>query len=68
MCIVVGKSLAVFWNSCVLLQSFWAKMPKSTFFKKKGFECSIYEIESVGGYKFGLPDLKNTKQLKFCLG
>ena len=31
MCISMGQSLAVFWNSC-----FWVKMQKSTFLEEKG--------------------------------
>ena len=61
MCTLMGQSLAVFWNSCLLLQSFYF-----VFFKKKGLGVVFLNL-SVGDYN-GLPDLKNTKQLKFCIG
>ena len=42
----MGKSLAVFWNSFLLLQSFWVKNTKIDFFlRKKCFERSFYKIE-----------------------
>ena len=48
MCILMGKRLAVFFNSFLLLQSFFGlKMHKSTFLKKKnGFESSFYIIDN----------------------
>ena len=41
----MDKSLAMFWNSYLLLQSFRVKMHKSTFFKEKnGFERVFFYI------------------------
>ena len=37
MCILMGKRLAVFLNTFLLLQSFWVKNAKIDFFKKKCF-------------------------------
>ena len=45
MCILMGKSLVVFWNSCLLLQKFWVKNAKNDF----GYDCSFYKIEVLVG-------------------
>ena len=59
MCILMGKSLAVFWNSCLLLRDF-----ELTNAKIDSPSIALYEI----GLQTGLPDLKNAKRLKFCIG
>ena len=65
----MGKRLAVFLNSFLLLQSFfWLKMQKSTFFKNKGFESNFFFFKLTFRWlQKGLSDLKNTKQLKLML-
>ena len=47
MCILMGKRLTVFLNSFLFFTSkfFGLKMQKTTFFEKKGFESSSYEID-----------------------
>ena len=60
MCILMGKRLAVFLNSFLILQSFfWSKIQKSTFLGFLKFAFMWLQT--------GLSDLKNTKQLQFCL-
>ena len=45
MCILMGKRLAVFLNSSLLLQVFLGyKRKNDFFFKKIGFESSLYKI------------------------
>ena len=42
----MAKSLAVFWNSCPLPESFWAKNEKFDFsLRKRGLEFSLYKLE-----------------------
>ena len=46
MCILMGKRLAVFLNSFLLLQSFWVKNAKKSLFKEKnGFESNFNKID-----------------------
>ena len=46
MCILMGKRLAVFLNSFLLLQSFRVKNANIDFFiRKHGFESSFYRID-----------------------
>ena len=45
---------------------FWLIMQKSIFLKKNGFESSCIKL-TFRWLQTGLSDLKNTKQLKFCL-
>ena len=62
-----SKRLAVFLNSFLLLQSFLGeKNAKIDFLKKNGFESSFIKL-TFKWLQTGLSDLKNTKQLKFCL-
>ena len=42
MCILMGKKLAMFWNSFLSkVQSFGVKMQKSTFLRENGFASSF---------------------------
>ena len=46
MCILMGKHLAVFLNSFLLLQSFFGLEIKNRLFvRKNGFESSFYKID-----------------------
>ena len=50
MCILMGKTFAVIWNSCLLLQRFLVKNAKNDFLGEiEGFpdyfECSFYVSE-----------------------
>ena len=66
MCILTGKSLALFLNSFLLLQSFWVKNAKKTaFLRKNGFELSFLKKYAVTNWSTR-PE-KKTKQLKCCL-
>ena len=67
MCILMSKRLAVFLNS-LNLKFFGLKMQKSTFFLRKNvLESSLFLKLTFRWLQTGLPELKNTKQLKFCL-
>ena len=57
----MGKRLAVFLNSFLLLQSF------NRFFKRKMGLRVVFVKLTFMWLQTGLSDLKNTKQLKFCL-
>ena len=65
MCILMGKSLAVFFYSKVF---FLVKNAKIDFFKEKknGFE-SCFLKKMFTWLQTDLTDLKDTKQLKMCL-
>ena len=64
----MGKRLAVFLNSFLLLQSFFGlTMQKSTFSTKKKVLRVVFIKLTSRWLQTGLSDLKNTKQLKFCL-
>ena len=69
MCLLMGKRLAVFSNSFLLLQSFFGlKVQKKRFFKEKmGLRVGFFVKLTFRWLQTGLSDLKNTKQLKFCL-
>ena len=79
MCILMGKRLAVFLNSFLLLQSFFlVKDVKIDFLKEKMvlrvvffffffFFFFFYIKLTFRWLETGLSDLKNTKQLKCCL-
>ena len=63
----MGKRLAVFLNSFLLLQSFFGlKMQKSYFLGKMVLRVVFINL-TFRWLQTGLSDLKNTKQLKFCL-
>ena len=67
MCILMGKRLAVFLNSFLLLQTFfWLKMQKSYFLGKMVLRVVFIKL-TFRWLQTGLSDLKNTKQLKLCL-
>ena len=59
MCILMGKNLAVFWNSYLLLKFVFVNNANID-----SLSVALYEI----GLQTGLPDLKNAKRLKFYLG
>ena len=63
--ILMGKHLALFWNSFLLLQSFWVENAKIHFFKKN----SIWEylLENCMCYKLVYSTWKTLKNCKFCL-
>ena len=64
----MGKGLAVFMNSFLLLQSFfWVKNAKIAFFKEKMVLRVVFIKLTFRWLQTGLSDLKNTKQLKLCL-
>ena len=66
MCILLGKRLAVFLNSFLLLQSFCVKNAKIDVFKEKnGFESSLYKIGVYAVTNWSLRLKKHTIQLKF---
>ena len=67
MCILMGKRLAVFLNSFLLLQVFWVKNAKNDFFIVKMVLRVVFIKLTFRWLQTGLSDLKNTKQLKFCL-
>ena len=63
----MGKRLAVFLNSFLLLQSFFRfKMQKSTFCKKKMVLRVVFVKLTFRWLQTGLSDRKNIKQLKLC--
>ena len=66
MCIPMGKRLAFFLTVFFYFKVFGVKMQKSTF-KKNGFESSFIKLTFIS-LRTVLSDLKNAKQLKFCLG
>ena len=64
----MGKRLAEFLNSFLLLQSFFGlKVQKSTFLKKKMVLRLVFIKLTFRWLQTGLSDWKNIKQLKFCL-
>ena len=63
----MGKRLAVFLNSFLYFKVFWVKNAKIVYFLgKNDFESSFIKL-TFRWLQTGLSDLKNTKQLKFCL-
>ena len=64
----MGKRLAVFLNSFLLLQSFKGKNAKIDFFKEKmGLRVGFIKL-TFRWLQTSLSNLKkNSKQLKFCL-
>ena len=67
MCILMDKRLAVYLNNFLLLQSFLGlKCKNRLFFKKKVLKVVSIKF-TFKWLQTGQSDLKNTKQLKFCL-
>ena len=67
MCILIGKSLAVFQNCCLSLYRFLVKNAKIAFFEGKRV-LSIVFIESKGRWlQAGLVDLKKHQTSVFFL-
>ena len=65
MFILMGKRFAVFCNSCPLPERFWIKNEKKWL---EGVPGVIFIKLKCRCLQAGLRDMKNTKQLKFCLG
>ena len=66
--ISIGKRLALFLNSFLLLQSFFlVKNAKIYFFKEKMVLREVFIKLMFRWLQTGLSDNKNTKRLKFCL-
>ena len=62
MCILMGNIWALFWNNCLLLQSFGVINAKIDFFEDKmGLSVVFLYNWSVGGYNRVYPI-----RLKFC--
>ena len=68
MCILIGKSLALFYNSFLLIQSFGVIIQKSTFFEKLDLSVVFFIELKCRWLQTGLHDSKNTKQLKIAYG
>ena len=59
---------SVFEQFSFTSKCFGVKMQKSYFFRKFGFNSSFFYIKLAFRWLLtGLSDLKNTKQLNFCL-
>ena len=67
MCILMGKTFMVFWNNFLLFQSFWVENATIDFLNKKMVLSVVFIKLKFRMLQTGLSDLKNTKQLKFCL-
>ena len=68
MCILMGKRLAVFFNSFLFFSKlFWVENAKIDFLKEKMVLRVVVIKLTFRWLQTGLPDLKNTKQLKFSL-
>ena len=63
----MGKSLAVFWNRCILLKSFRVKNAKIDIVMKKMVLSVVFVKLKCIWLQNSLPALKNTKQLKITL-
>ena len=67
MCILIGKSLAVFQNCCLSLHIFWLKMQKIAFSEEKRV-LSIVSIKlKYRRLQTGLADLKKHQTFVFFL-
>ena len=60
MCIEMDKRLAVFWNSCLLLQSFLAKNAHKKTTCKRVLNVVFVKMKCMR-LQIGLPDLKTPK-------
>ena len=67
MCILIGKSLALFRNSFLLLQSFWVKNAKIDFFKEKMVLSVVFIKLKCRWLQTDLSDLKHNKAIEFLL-
>ena len=68
MIILMGKRSAVVLNSFTFTSKFLGlKMQKIDFFKENMVLRVVSIKLTLRWLQTGLPDLKNTKQLKFCL-
>ena len=68
MFISMGKRLAVFFEQFSFTSIFFGlKKQKSTFLKEKIVFRVVFIKLTFKWLQTGLSDLKNTKQLKFCL-
>ena len=63
----MGKRLALFLNSFLYFKVFWVENAKINFFKEKMVLRVVFIKLTFSRLQAGLSDLKNTKQLKFCL-
>ena len=66
MCILMVKSLVVFWNRFPLLQRFGVRTQNTTFFRKRGFGSSFYEIEVYVVTNWSIP-LKKHQTIEILL-
>ena len=64
----MGKSLAVFWNICLLLQSFWVKNEKFDIFKKNGFSGVTFIKLKCRCLQIDLPDFKTPNSCNSAYG
>ena len=59
MCILIGISLAVFWNCCLSPYSFLVKNAKIAFFEEKRVLSVVFIELKCRWLQTGLADLKN---------
>ena len=63
----MGKNLAVFWDSCFSLHSFWVENAKLTVFEKKNILRAFLIDLKCRWLQSGLGDLEKHKILPFLL-
>ena len=62
-----GQTFSVILEQLSFTKRFWENNAKMDFYKKK-MVCVFFMKLKIRWLQIGLHDLKNTKQLKFCLG